>query len=189
MHLIEPHHGWRKYYISEADRKSPFYGQVYGSQYVNEVYGYYIHPDWDEIGSPTLYIKVLMADYKLHYCVVELIGELNDALHNDAMWLKRQLVDKLYKQGIHKYILIGENLFQFHGGDSDYYEEWYEDLDDHDGWIAAIGFKDFIQTELRRYRIDHYLHMGGTLDIDNWRTQHPNVLHQFVDAMVKRRLN
>jgi len=63
MHELEPTYNWRKYYISEADKKSPFYGRTYGTTYQNTIYGYYIDPNWDDIGSETLYCKILMVDY------------------------------------------------------------------------------------------------------------------------------
>jgi hypothetical protein len=186
MHEIEPYNGWQKYYDASKDAKSPFHGRRYGNEYVNDVYGYYIHPDWDEIDSETLYCKLLFVDYKSKYAVIEIFGEWNDTLHNDVMFLKRKVIDNLTKHYIDKFILIGENLFQFHGGDDDYYEEWLEDVED--GWIAAVNFRDFIQTEFRRYRIDHYINLGGTLDIENWRTLKPLEFCNFINGLIMRRL-
>ena len=187
MHDIEPFYGWMKYYLANKDARSPFSGRKYGQEYVNDVYGYYIHPDWDEIGSETLYCKILFVDYTLKFTVIELMGEWNDALHNDVMYLKRQVVDELTKLGINKFILLGENLLQFHGGEQDYYEEWFEDVED--GWIAAVNFRDFIVHEFRRYRVDHYINVGGTLDIENWRTLKPAQFFEIVNTLICRRLN
>lgn len=187
MHELEPTYNWRKYYISEADKKSPFYGRNYGSTYQNTIYGYYIDPNWDEIGSETLYCKILMVDYAAQYAVIELFGEWNDTLHNDIMFLKRTVIDYLVTKGINQYILIGENILQFHGGDQDYYEEWFEDIED--GWIAAVSFRDFILEEFRRYRLDSYINFGGTLQIENWRTMKPNLFYELVRGLIKRRLN
>lgn len=187
MHELEPTYNWRKYYISEADKKSPFYGRNYGSTYQNTIYGYYIDPNWDEIGSETLYCKILMVDYAAQYAVIELFGEWNDTLHNDIMFLKRTVIDYLVNKGINQYILIGENILQFHGGDQDYYEEWFEDIED--GWIAAVSFRDFILEEFRRYHLDSYINFGGTLQIENWRTMKPNLFYELVRGLIKRRLN
>src|SRR5678810_1387575 len=81
MHDIEPYYNWRHIYVSEEDQRSPFYGREY-SEFVfsQTVYNYYIHPQWDEFGSSTLYIKVLMADYTSGYAIIEMIGEWNDCL-------------------------------------------------------------------------------------------------------------
>ena len=45
--------------------------------------------------------------------VIELIGEWNDAIENDIMNLKREVVDKFFIQGITKFILIAEEMYQF----------------------------------------------------------------------------
>ena len=90
MHDIEPYFNWRNYYTAEEDKDSPFYGKVYDEfKYSNKIYNYFIHPQWDYIGSPTLYIKLLYADYEDGYAIIELIGEWNDCLNNDVMFLKR----------------------------------------------------------------------------------------------------
>ena len=187
MHEIEPTYNWQKYYVSEKDAKSPFFGRSYGNEYENTIYGYYIDPFWDEIDSETLYCKILMADYTARYAVIELFGEWNDTLHNDIMFLKRTVIDKLTKAGINQFILIGENIFQFHGSETDYYEEWFEDVED--GWIAAVSFRDFILEEFKRYHIDSYVNFGGTLQIENWRTMKPNLFFELVKTLIIKRLS
>jgi hypothetical protein len=186
MHDIEPFYSWQKYYLPYEDPKSPFFELEIQNEYRNDVYGYIIHPDWDEIGSETLYCKVLMANYKLKYVVIELIGEWNDTLHNDIMFLKREVADQFVKQGIRHFILMGENIFQFHGNEDDYYEEWFEDVEE--GWIAAVNFREFVMEEFTKYRLDYYMNYGGTLQIDNWRTLKPDVFFQTVDSLIQRRL-
>lgn len=186
MHEIEPFYNWQRYYVSEEDENSPFYGRTYGIEYEDTIYDFYIDPNWDSIGSETLYCKILMVDYDLHYAIIEVFGEWNDTLHNDIMFLKRTVVDYLIKQGINQYILIGENLLQFHGGDEDYYEEWFEDVED--GWIAAVNFPDFILEEFRRYHLDSYINFGGTLQVGNWRTLKPHQFYDVVKGLIMRRL-
>ena len=129
MHEIEPFYNWRHIYISEEDPKSPFYGRIYSEfEYTQAIYNYYIHPQWDEFGSRTLYLKIIYADYELGYAVIEMIGEWNDAIENDIMTLKRDVIDFLMHEGISKFILITENVLNFHSGDKDYYEEWYDEV-------------------------------------------------------------
>ena len=91
-------------------------------------------------------------------------------------------------EGIRKFILIGENVFNFHGADELYYEEWFEEVEEQ-GWIAAVCFPEFIQQEFRKYRIDQYVNMGGTLQLDQWRTVHPSKFCELVDQLIQRRLN
>jgi hypothetical protein len=188
MHEIEPFYGWEKFYLAEKDPHSPFYGIQYNTQeYENTIYGYYIHPYWDNIGSETLYMKVLYADYHDGYAIFELMGEWNDTLHNDVMYLKRNVIDAFIGAGINKFILLGENVLNFHGGDDDYYQEWFEEVED--GWIAALNFREHVLQELARYHLDYYINYGGNLDIANWRTYTPAQLFNTVDKIVMRRLN
>jgi len=64
MHDIEPYYNWLKYYNPAKDPRSPFHGKHYNfDQYSDTIYGYYIDPAWDFIGSETLYIKILFTDY------------------------------------------------------------------------------------------------------------------------------
>ncbi|MCA0363633.1 MAG: hypothetical protein LCH67_06290 [Bacteroidetes bacterium] len=187
MHDIEPFYSWQRYYLPYEDPKSPFFQLEETTEYHNTVYGYYLHPYWDEIGSETLYCKLIMVNYLQKYAVIELIGEWNDTLHNDVMYLKRFLIDKLLKNGIKYFLLLGDNLLQFHGGEDDYYEEWFEDVED--GWIAAINFRDFILEEFSKFRLDFYFNYGGTLQIQNWRTLKPDQLFSLVNSLIVRRLS
>ena len=76
MHEIEPFYNWRHIYVSEEDERSPFFGRDYSEfEFTQTIYNYYIHPQWDDFGSRTLYLKVLLADYDEHYVVMELFGE------------------------------------------------------------------------------------------------------------------
>jgi len=196
MHDIEPYANWQKYYTAADDPHSPFYGKAYNlEQYSDTIYGYYIDPAWDFIGSETLYIKILYTDYQAGFTIIEFLGEWNDTINNDVMHLKRSIIDEQVASGIYKFILIGENILNFHGSDDSYYEEWFDDVEDTDqredkgpGWIAAVSFPDFIQQELKKYHIDQYVNMGGTLQISNWRTLHPKTFFDIVDQLMLRRL-
>lgn len=187
MHDIEPYYNWLKYYDPSTDDRSPFFGKEYNHDVYSEtIYGYYIDPAWDYMGSETLYVKILYADYTARYAVLEFIGEWNDTLHNDIMHLKRNVVEPLLQEGINQFILIGENILNFHGSDDSYYEEWFEEVEE--GWIAAVSFPDFIQEEFKKYHVDQYVNMGGTLQITQWRTMQPHTFHEVVSRMIQRRL-
>ena len=68
MHNIEPYYNWRHIYVSEEDERSPFFGREYSEfEFTLAIYNYLIHPQWDEFGSKTLYMKVLLADYEEKY--------------------------------------------------------------------------------------------------------------------------
>jgi len=117
-------------------------GNIPSFHYSQTIYNFYIHPQWDDIGSPTLYIKVLFTDYEMGYAIIEMIGEWNDAIENDIMTFKRDIIDIMIKQGINKYILVAENVLNFHSSDDCYYEEWMEDIEEEGGWVAIIGLPD-----------------------------------------------
>ena len=142
---------------------SPFFEREYSEfEFTNSIYDYYIHPQWDSIGSPTLFLKILMVDYDAAYAIIELIGEWNDAIENDIMILKRDIIDVLIEQGVNQFILIGENVLNFHYSDDCYYEEWFDDVED--GWIAMVNFHDHVIREFERIHIDHYFVMGDNRD-------------------------
>jgi hypothetical protein len=187
MQDIEPFYAWRDLYVAAEDELSPFFGREYSEfVYSNTIYNYYIHPQWDEFGSGTLYLKVLYSDYDAGYAIIELIGEWNDAINNDIMLLKRDVIDAMSSTGINKFILIGENVLNFHGSDDCYYQEWFDDVED--GWIAAINFRDHVLSELSKFNIDYYLVFGGELDNLKWRSFNPLQLFTKVEQIVRHRL-
>src|SRR5690349_6526633 len=149
MQDIEPYYAWRELYQSSEDEYSPFFERVYSEfEYSNTVYNYYIHPQWDDFGSQTLYMKILFIEYEQKYAIIEFIGEWNDAINNDIMFLKRDIIENMMKHGINKFILIGENVLNFHASDDCYYEEWFQDVDD--GWIAALNFREHVLKEFEK---------------------------------------
>jgi hypothetical protein len=187
MQDIEPYYAWRDLYIAAEDELSPFFGREYSEfEYSNTIYNYFIHPQWDDFGSSTLYLKVLYADYEQGYAVIEMFGEWNDAINNDIMTLKRDLIDEMITNNIRKFILIGENVLNFHASDDCYYQEWFEDVDE--GWIVALNFREHVLQEMSRNNIDFNLIYGGELDELRWRTFNPSQLFLKVEDIVRHRL-
>jgi hypothetical protein len=127
--MVEPYYRWRNLYVASEDESSPFYGREYSEfEFENRIYNFLVHPQWDDFGSPTLLMKILYVDYEEGFTIIELIGEWNDAIENDAMTLKRDIIDDLIHLGVDKFIVIGENVLNFHASDDCYYEEWFEDV-------------------------------------------------------------
>ncbi|HOZ85988.1 MAG TPA: hypothetical protein PK191_10920 [Niabella sp.] len=186
MHELEPYYNWQHIYVSEEDERSPFFGAEHSQfEYTDTIYNYYIHPQWDFFGSRTLYLKVLMADYEEKYAVIELIGEWNDAVENDIMTLKRNVLEAFMGEGIIKFILIGENVLNFHSGDKDYYEELHEELSDLNGWIVALNMPESSQYEFRNAKIFQYIEL---MEIDNWRVYKPYHLYKKINEELAKRL-
>jgi len=184
MHEIEPYHNWRLLYAAEQDERSPLFGQEHSEfEYSNTVYNYYIHPQWDEMGSRTLYLKILFTEYEQHFAIIEFIGEWNDALENDIMQLKRTIIDPMMEKGIFKFILIGENIMNFHGSDDSYYEEWQEEIADQGGWITFLNLPEQSLQEFKSEHLDRYCYF---LDYPKWRTHQPEDLFQMIDNNLLR---
>ena len=186
MQDIEPFYNWRHLYCAEDDDESPFFEREYSEfEYNQTLYNYYIHPQWDDFGSSTLYMKILFLDYEQGFTIIELFGEWNDAVENDIMTLRREITDILYKQGIKKYIFIGENVFNFHSSDDLYYEEWAEQLEDDNGWVVILNLPEQSKYDFLHARLHHYVTLQ---EIVHWRTFMPDNLYIQVENTLQKRL-
>lgn len=178
MHDIEPYHKWRQYYIAAEDKKSIFHGRISDEfSFTNKVYNYFIHPQWDTMGSQTLYVKSIYTDYDEGYAFIELIGEWNDCLHNDIMFLKRKVCDNLIHHGVTKFIILCDNVLEFHGSDDSYYEEWWDDIKEDNGWIIALNTREHITKEMESMRLQNYMTLGEHLSDIHWRKANPKMAY------------
>ena len=185
MHDIEPNYLWRDSYIASEDEHSPYFGKIYNEfQFTNKIYNYFIHPQWDYFGSPTLYIKILYVDYEDGFAIFELIGEWNDCISNDIMFLKQNIVDPLSKLGIYKYLLLMDHVLNFHGSDNCYYEEWYEDIADQNGYIFYLNTLPQVIEEKKETQIDYYVHIDNSFQLSNWRTYKPKNLIKKIESFL-----
>lgn len=185
MHDIEPFYGWHDDYRAEDDKRSPFFGNEYSEFECSfSIYNHYIHPQWDYFGSSTLFAKLLFTDYDEGYAIIELLGEWNDCLYNDIMYLKRNLIEPLLQNDINRFVLIGENVLNFHYSDTDYYEEWWDELDN--GWIAGLSLRPHVYSEICKGGIDRFIAVGNDLNI-NWRTFRPEQLFLIVNKVIDKR--
>lgn len=187
MQDIEPFYNWRHLYTAEEDRLSPFFGRVYSEfEYSATLYNFYIHPQWDDFGSRTLYMKILFTDYEQQYAIIELLGEWNDAIENDIMTIRREITDNLYARGITKFIIIAENVLNFHSSDDSYYEEWREQLQDDNGWVVIVDMPEQSKYDFKRARLTNYIEF---IELPQWRTLKPEFVFQLIDNEMLRRLD
>ncbi len=186
MHDIEPFYKWEYIYNAKMDKKNPFHRRKHNNiEYNESIYNYYIHPSWDSFGSETLYIKILYIHYELGFAIIEMLGEWNDAIENDIASLKRNIIDHLINEKIGKFIFITENVFNFHAGDKDYYNEWIEDIDTLEGWIIYLNMPIATQHD---FCLIH-LHKSIVLyNMENWRTFKPIDIYQQLMLMIKKLL-
>lgn len=186
MHELEPYPNWTHIYSAAEDERSPFYGEEPNVfEYSKTVYNYYIHPLWDDFGSRTLYLKVLYADYEQNCAIIEFIGEWNDAVENDIMELKRSVIDPMVQSGIYKFILIVENVLNFHSSDDSYYEEWMEDVSEEGGWIVFLEMLPHNQEEFMQAGLNKFAFL---YQYPNWRNHQPLHLYQMIDNKLLRLL-
>lgn len=187
MHEIEPYYQWRDDYVAAEDERSPFYNIEYSEfHFDKQLYNFLLHPQWDDFGSTTLYLKILYVDYDRGFAIIELIGEWNDAINNDIMLMKREMLELMMDEGINKFILIGENVLNFHYSEDSYYEEWFQEVEE--GWISGINFTDHVIQEFRSSNIDYYINFGGQLDDLAWRTMKPIQVFKKVEEILTKRL-
>lgn len=183
MHTIEPHYNWRNLYIASEDERSPFFRKTYSEfEFTQNIYDHVIHPQWDYFGSPSLYLKVIFADYDEGYAMIEFLGEWNDCISNDIMFLKRDVIEPLMDNGITKFVLIGDNVLNFHASDDCYYEEWAEELDG--GWIFMLNFRTHVMNEFQLHNINqHFTNIETDFEM-HWRTFRPLQLFQKIEQSI-----
>lgn len=179
---LYPFENWLHIYNPETDEMSPFFEVERNEvEYTMRIYNYFISPYWDDIGSSTLYIKELFVDYEESVAIIEMVGEWNDAIENDIMNFKRQLIDSLISQGIYKFILIGENVLNFHSSDLSYYEEWQSDLEGEAGFIVCLNFPDHTRREMESEGLGAFMFF---MDYDKWRTHEPLPFYQMIEEKI-----
>ena len=86
-----------------------------------------------------------------------------------------------------KFVLIGENVLNFHHSDDAYYEEWFDDVMEEDGWIALLNFREHVLADMQAIDLDSYFVLGGELNEMGWRTFTPEQLCRRVDDCVEHR--
>ena len=162
---------WRDIYRSEDDPYAINYGKEYSELYfTHKIYNYVIHPQWDSFGSETLFYKQLYTDYDSKFVIIELIGEWNDCINNDIMYLKTELIEPLQLAGIENFVLVMENVLNFHGSDTEYYEEWFEETD---GEIYMVNILPQVLDELYTMQIHNYIVFDGPFNEIDWRVLKP----------------
>ena len=189
MHTLEPYWHWREKYTAESDELSPFYGREYSEMYYSSViYDHYIHPQWDFIESPTLFIKIIFSDYEEGFSIIEMMGEWNDVVTNDIMLFKSEVIDVLIAEGINKFVLIGENVLNIHIDDDVYYEEWFSELDS-EGWIVPINFREHVLLEMEENNVLNFFETNELFDDLQWRKLSPEKLVDLIEEVLVMRLN
>ena len=89
-------------------------------------------------------------------------------------------------KGIYKFILIGENVLNFHSDGREYYEELHEELSDENGWIVCLNMPEQTQYDFRHAHLDKYIEF---MELENWRVYKPFHLFKKIDGELMARLD
>ncbi|MCA6440958.1 MAG: hypothetical protein IM581_13580, partial [Chitinophagaceae bacterium] len=107
------------------------------------------------------------------------------AIENDIMELKREVLDLLFQQHITKYILITENVLNFHSSDKEYYQEWYEELSEENGWVVALNMPEATQYDFKKKKLNYYIEL---MELPDWRVYKPYHLFKKIDEQLSNRI-
>ena len=189
LHHIEPFYGWLNRYSHEADTRSPFHhvehNLFYFDRSINRIPA---HPLWDDIGSESLLVKILYADYGEGFAIIELFGEWNDLFENDFKLLAENCLTYLMDNGINKFILVCENVFHIYPDADDYYQALQEELG-LEGWMCTLRARENVWEEMLQYGIASYFYRSPILDEVPWRKIKPNQLFQLVEERMCKLLD
>lgn len=182
---IEPFYGWLDLYSHEHDEKSPFHhvehNLFFYDRSINQIP---VHPLWDEIGSESLLVKILFADYNEGFAIIELFGEWNDLFENDYKLLGENCLTYLIDQGIDKFILICENVFHIYLQDDDYYQALQEEMEN--GWICTLRLREEVRQDMVDYGISSYFFWSPVLDEMAWRKMKPFQLFGIINSRMQK---
>ena len=181
---IEPFYGWLELYSHEEDVYSPFHEVEHNLFYYDRSINHIpAHPLWDHIGSESLLVKILYANYDQGYAIIELFGEWNDLFDNDFKLLAENCLTYLMDNRINKFILICENVFNIYLEADDYYQAMEEELEE--GWICTLRLRESVKEEMQAYGIAPYFYWNTELDAISWRKLKPFQLFQLIDTRLK----
>lgn len=129
----------------------------------------------------------MFADYEYGYCIIELLGEWNDLHENDFRLLKRHVLESMLENGIHKFILVCENVFNGYFDADDYYQELHEEMEE--GWAVLLRARPGLRQELERYGLSGYFYWSEALDALNWRKLKPWALFEAIEGAMSKMLH
>jgi MFS superfamily sulfate permease-like transporter len=101
------------------------------------------------------------------------------------MVFRREIIDPLFAEGITRFIIIAENVLNFHSSERDYYEEWFENVTDENGWIVCLNMPEATQHDFRKMKLNYYVELR---EMHDWRRYQPEALFKLIDNELKKRL-
>jgi len=95
------------------------------------------------------------------------------------------VLDKFMEEGIFKFILVAENVLNFHSDGKEYYEELSEDVTEKNGWVVCLNMPEQTQYDFNRAHLERFVEL---MELDNWRTYKPYHLFKKIDNELSLRL-
>jgi hypothetical protein len=77
-------------------------------------------------------------------------------------------------------------VLNFHGDDDCYYEEWWEEIIEEDGWISMLNLHMHVEDEMNNVQLDSYLYFGEMFDEVEWRKLTPIGLYLKIQDIIER---
>ncbi|MBX3101122.1 MAG: hypothetical protein KF690_01280 [Bacteroidetes bacterium] len=186
---LEPFDGWLFIYSHDQDERSPFHEVEHNLfAYDRRIYTFDAHPLWDNIESESLLVKILYAQYDEGYAILELLGEWNDLHENDFRLLWDNCLHPLVTEGIYRFILICENVFNIYPDADDYYQNAQEELAEGEGWLCLLRARPQVLEELEAYGIGQYFFYSPLLESLRWRKLKPWQVYAQVRDQLEGRL-
>jgi len=96
------------------------------------------------------------------------------------------VMEKFMAEGVFKFILIAENVLNFHSSDNEYYKEWYEEVTDENGWLVILNMPEATQYDFKKAKLNRYIEL---YELENWRTYKPFHLFKKIDNELMTRLS
>ena len=78
-------------------------------------------------------------------------------------------------------------MLNYHGDDDSYYEEWYDDVKDENGWICLVNTFDHVLDEMKKFRLHYYLNFGPEYNDINWRVKKPAYIVDEIENIMNNR--
>ena len=74
----------------------------------------------------------------------------------------------------------------FHSSDKEYYQEWYEELSDENGWAVILNMPAATQHDFKKKKLQYYIELMELID---WRVYKPYHLFKKIDEELTKRLD
>jgi hypothetical protein len=94
-------------------------------------------------------------------------------------------LERFADESVDKFILIAENVLNFHSDGADYYEELSQELQESGGWAVCLNMPMQSENEFKQAGHHHFIEL---FNIPEWRSYRPFHLLRKVESLLGPRL-